>query len=71
MEVYQIKFNKRYGTGSILFNKSDRIVELIKTEKMILKLFFSLRIKGELGVPNVIDVLGCVMLSAFIAMLKD
>jgi len=61
----------RYGTGSILFNKSDRIVELIKTEKMILELFFSLRIKGELGVPNVIDLLGCVMLSAFIAMLND
>jgi hypothetical protein len=71
MEFCCIKFNKRYGTGSILFNKSDRIVELIKTKKMILKLFFSLWIKAELGVPNVIALLGCVMLSAFIAMLKD
>ena len=38
---------------------------------MILNLFSSLRIKSELGVPNVIALLGCVMLSAFIAMLKD
>jgi hypothetical protein len=31
--------------------------------------FFSLWIKGELGKSKVIDLLGCVVLSAFIAML--